>query len=129
MRKRVTFEIEVPDEDSMDSFDFEYWTDDPSREEGMTLITQPIPGTLTVTDAAQGEAHSKPNKTEQRLYDITFLYHKQRGHNQYFERCEHEECIQTRDVLNFRTNWHWYDKAYLEAAPGAAEDGKYETKS
>lgn len=67
-------------------------------------------------------APGKPNKTEQRLYDITFLYHKQRGHNQYFERCEHEECIQTRDVLNFRTNWTWYDKAYLEATPVAAED-------
>lgn len=116
MRKRVMFDLAVRQSASNDEIKLAITTALIASENTL------LPDTLTITAAAQGEARGKPNKTEQRLYDITFLYHKQRGHNQYFERCEHEECIQTRDVLNFRINWTWYDKAYLETASVAAED-------
>jgi hypothetical protein len=46
--------------------------------------------------------------TEQRLYDLARFYHRQR-HNQDFERCEHEQCILTREVLDIRGYHHRFD--------------------
>jgi hypothetical protein len=54
-----------------------------------------------------------PNEIEQALYNLTTYLHRRDGHNQHFERCEHEHCIECRRVLGIKGYLHRFDDPAL----------------
>lgn len=73
---------------------------------------------------SKGEPADKPDPestAQQHLYDVTRLFHIDRQHNQFFERCEHEFCTKTREILDIRGHGHRFDKAWKDAVQQTQE--------